>query len=101
MNEELKKKIENTKNNTVLHGEIELNVKLRIDFPSYEKLRYAFGVQELVESATEELENALLSYAYDNFKMSRYTVNHTEVEVSSIETKGMLDAVLESWSVEE
>lgn len=101
MNKELKNKIESTKNNTVLHGEIDFNVKLRIDFPNYEKLRHAFEVQELIDSATEALENALADYAYNDFKMSRYQVNHTEVEVSSIETKGMLDAVLESWGVEQ
>jgi len=97
MNEELKNKIESIKNNTVLHGEIDLNVKLRIDFPNHEKLRHAFEVQELIDSATEALQNAIADYIYDDYKMSRYAVNHTEVEVSSIETKGILDAVLESF----
>ena len=101
MNEELKNKIERTKNSTVLHGEIDLNVKLRIDFPNHEKLRHAFEVQELIDSATEALQNSIADYIFNDFKMSRYAVNYTEVEVSSIETKGLLDAVLESWGVEE
>ena len=101
MNEELKNKIESTKTNTVINGEIDLNVKLRFDFPNHEKLRNAFEVQELIDSATEALEDALSEYAYNDFKMSRYQVNHTEVEVVALETTGLLEAVLESGAFDQ
>ena len=101
MNEELKNKIESTKTNTVINGEIDLNVKLRFDFPNHEKLRHAFEVQELIDSATEALEDALSEYAYNDFKMSRYQVNHTEVEVVALETTGLLEAVLESGAFDQ
>lgn len=96
MNEEVRQKIACTRETTVLHGEVDFNVKLRLDFPDHEKLRHAFTVEELVETVQEALQNKVADLIFDHHKMSHYAVNWTEVDVVSIETKGLLDAVLES-----
>jgi hypothetical protein len=101
MNEKLKQKIACTRENTVLNGEIDFNVNMRLDFPSFEKLKYAFTVEELIETVQEALEDAMACLANNDSKLSRYVVNWTEVEPASLETKGLLEAVLESWGSEE
>ena len=97
MNEEVRQKIACTRETTVLHGEIDFNVKLRLDFPHYENLKHAFTVEELVETVQNALQDKVADLMFEHHKMSHYAVNWTEVNVSSIETKGILEAVLESF----
>lgn len=72
-NEEIKTKYEAAKNETVLKGDLEFNVKIKLNFPIYEKLKYSRDLEDLADQFSEAITNAISKEAYNY--LSRYTVD--------------------------
>ena len=72
-NEKTKTKYEAVKNETVLKGELEFNVKIKLDFPSYEKLKYSQNLENLADRFSQAITNAITKEAYDY--LDRYAVD--------------------------
>ncbi len=72
-NEEIKTKYEAAQNETVLKGELEFNVKIKLDFPSHEKLKYSRDLEDLADQFSQVITNAISKEAYNY--LDRYAVD--------------------------
>jgi hypothetical protein len=72
-NEEINTKYEAAKNETVLKGDLEFNVKIKLNFPIYEKLKYSRDLEDLADQFSQAITNAISKEAYNY--LDRYTVD--------------------------
>jgi hypothetical protein len=72
-NEEINKKYKDAKNETVLKGDLEFNVKIKLNFPIYERLKYSRDLEDLADQFSQAITNAINKEAYNY--LDRYTVD--------------------------
>jgi len=73
--EEIKTKYEARKNDTVLKGELDFNVKIKLDFPTHEKLKYSSDIEDLAEQFTDAIQSAIQKEAFsflDSYAVDEY-----------------------------
>ena len=73
--EETKTKYEARQNDTVLKGELDFNVKIKLDFPPHEKLKYSSDLEALAAQFTAVIESAIQKEAFsylDSYAVDEY-----------------------------
>ena len=73
--EEIKTKYEARKNDTVIKGELDFDVKIKLDFPIHEKLKYSSDIEDLAAQFTAAIESAIQKEAFsflDSYAVDEY-----------------------------